>query len=83
MILKDFIKELQDLVKQYPQFEDLPVAYSSDDEGNSYHLIYSTGLPIQVENPTAHNLELVGYFNGDEDDIDNSAIEDINIILIN
>lgn len=83
MILKEYIKELQNLVKEYPQFAELPVAYSSDDEGNSYHLVHNTGTPIQVEDPTTHYLELVNYFNGDEEDRDNAALKDVNIILIN
>lgn len=83
MILKDFIKELQNLVEQHPEFAELPVAYASDDEGNDYHIVHQTALPIQVHDNTAHSLEIIAYFNGDEDDIDNAAIEDVNVILIN
>ena len=42
MKLKEYIRELNKLVIEYPEAYELPVIYSKDDEGNAYHnVIYS------------------------------------------
>lgn len=79
--LKDFIKKLQDLVEKYPQFSELPVIYSSDDEGNSFHTVNMTAAPLQIEDIEENYLEVTGWFLGDVED--SISIEDVNAILIN
>ena len=49
MKLKDYIKKLQDISKKHPNIE---VAYSSDDEGNSYDYVW--------HNPAVNTVEIDG-----------------------
>ena len=83
MNLKEYIKGLQDIAEQYPSLLDVPVAYSSDDKRSSFHPVHNSPTLVLVENNTAHDINLINYFNGDEEDIDNVPIELINAIIIN
>ena len=42
MTLKEYIEELNKLVKQNPKILELPVIYSADDEGNHYQMVHYT-----------------------------------------
>lgn len=53
------------------------------DEGNSFHPINCTPTLAHVDDPEMHYIDLINYFNGDEDDIDNARLEDVNAIIIN
>lgn len=83
MKLKDLKNRLDELLKIHPQFEELDLIHfdSNFDNftkiGNEEFLI-----PVQIHDLKDVNLELVGYFNGDEEDIDNPDIKDINAILL-
>lgn len=78
MKLKEYIRELNKFVQEYPEAYELPVIYSKDDEGNAYHnVIYSPAM-FQVEDLTQYYLEVVGKL-GDE----GIAREDCNAICIN
>lgn len=78
MKLKEYIRELNKLVIEYPEAYELPVIYSEDDEGNNYHhVIYSPAM-FQVHDVNQYYLEVVGKL-GD----DNIAREDCNVICIN
>ena len=80
MTLKEYVESLQETLKENPELADKPVAYSSDDEGNSFHLIHNTPTLCQVENNTTHYLEMVGYYDEDSDEIHK---DDINCIIVN
>lgn len=80
MTLYEFIQGLQQTVLDNPKLADLPVAYSSDDEGNSFHLIHNTPTPCQVEDNTTHYLEMVGYYDEESNEIHK---DDINCVIIN
>ena len=67
MKLKEFIENLNDFVKEYPESLDLEVITSKDDEGNGYNAV--------------HYKPSKGVFDdGCFDDQDN---ENINAICIN
>lgn len=80
MTLKEYIKGIEDFVKQYPEALDMPVIYASNDEGNSYHTIYNTPTIIQVHSLEGRDLEVVGYYSSDNRLI---AREDCNAVIIN
>lgn len=40
MKLGELIQNLEDIVKDHPEYLDLDVVYSSDDEGNFYRYVY-------------------------------------------
>jgi len=49
--LKQLISRLQDIAKENPEALDLPLVYSRDDEGNSFHKVYfDAGLGNYDEN---------------------------------
>lgn len=53
--LKKYIEQLQDLLDQ--GFDELPLIYSSDDEGNSYHKINNLPELYRVEDINEYYLE--------------------------
>ena len=56
--LNEYIKNLQEIVERDPENGTLPVIYSSDDEGNSYHLINCVPDLAQVNDLDSHYLEI-------------------------
>jgi len=70
--------ELDNLVLLNPDWGNLVICYSSDDEGNSYQKIHNTISPAQVHNVLDYDLEVIGYL--DEEGIDK---ENINALIIN
>lgn len=40
MKFKDYLKELDELVKKHPKALEMDLIYSIDDEGNSFHRVY-------------------------------------------
>jgi hypothetical protein len=78
MTLKQYITKLKKVLKDNPEYGELPVVYVRDDEGNGYQMIHQPAIPAQFEDLKQRDLELVGYL-GDE----NIDKEDINAILIN
>ena len=79
--LKDYIKELTQLIENYPECAEYQVIYSHDDEGNEYQRVVNSPTLCQLHDPNQksyRDLELVGY--ALEDDI---AIEDCNAVVIN
>ncbi len=76
MKLKEFLENLNELVKENPQALEYLVVSASDDEGNSYSEV--------VYDPN------VGYFDSKEDDFTNEEAfedweieEEVNAICIN
>jgi hypothetical protein len=76
--LKQLSLEIDLLIREHPEYANLPVIYATDDEDNEYHPIYNEPTPMQVQDPIEHYVEVVGA-KGDEDIAD----EDINAICIN
>jgi hypothetical protein len=75
--LKDLRNNIDEILKKNPEYENLPLIYSSDEEGNSFKLLYNDLTPMQVEDNTQYYLELV------YDDEDEILEDDINCICIN
>lgn len=40
MTLREYLDKLHKLIKDYPEYLDLPVVYSTDDSGNSFRYVY-------------------------------------------
>ena len=78
--LKELSLEIDILLRENPQFGDLPIIYSSDDEGNRYQKIHQDITPAQVHNIEEWELELVGFFEEGSEEIDK---KDVNCICVN
>lgn len=83
--LKDLKNDIIEIEETYPEWMDLPIIYSHDDEGNFYQEVYSNICPVQVHDINQRELEVVGFFddtnpNDDERDI---SKKDVNCICIN
>ncbi len=42
MTLNEYVNNLVSYLADHPEYRELPVVASSDDEGNSYNLVYYT-----------------------------------------
>ena len=87
MKLKDYIKNLQKLVDDYPEALEMEVIYSHDDEGNEYQkVINDEPAMCQIESLADgyRFLELVGFYveEGEHSD-DDIALEDCNAVCKN
>ena len=69
MKLKDYKKQLDDLVKENPEILELDIVHSSDDEGNSFQL--------------ANFGPCMGNFEGDQFDAHAEIKSNTNAICIN
>lgn len=79
LLLKDYLKSLQELIKKYPEAIEYTVIYSHDDEGNEFQKVGAEPTLCQIENINFYrHLELVGYL--DEENIDR---KDCNAVIIN
>ena len=74
MTLREYIKKLQ---KVDPKYLDLPIIYASDDEGNSFHPVYNDPTLVEVDDPSAHYVEIVW------DEETNLEGQNFNAIIIN
>lgn len=72
-------KELGRIIREYPNGKDFPLIFSIDDEGNGYRKIHQLAVEAQVHNLKEYDLELVGFYSGDES-IDK---ENVNCVIIN
>ena len=57
MTLKHYAKCLNALLKKHPEYAELPVIYSTDDEGNSYTQVICTPGIIVVDDPESSRPE--------------------------
>jgi hypothetical protein len=73
MTLKQYLDNLNELLKQFPEAASLTVYYSSDDEGNSYE-------PVKY-------LPIIEYINVNEildrNDWEEYGITEPNVVIIN
>jgi len=82
--LKEHFEALVRLMKNHPEWEDLPIIYASDDEGNSYHNVYSNPSPAQVQDINSQYLEIVGiYIQGKDAESEDISRNGVNCIIIN
>jgi hypothetical protein len=59
MTVSKLIKKLQLFERE--GYGDLPIIYSSDDEGNSYSVCYFSPVLAQVKDIKANYLDLIGF----------------------
>lgn len=83
--LRDLKNDIIEIEETYPEWMDLPIIYSHDDEGNFYQEVYGNVCPVQVHDIKERELEVVGFFddtnpNDNERDI---SKHDVNCICIN
>lgn len=77
MTLKNYIKNLQKIIDDNPEYAELDVIYSKDDEGNGYqHVTYEPCIGINQDGG-AYNVEFEGY------DEDEHELDEINCVCIN
>ena len=79
--LNGYIGFLQSIVEENKEFGEMPVAYSTDDEGNAYHLIHQQLTPCQVNDLEERYLDIHGYYDDTPDS--DIKIEDVNCIIVN
>jgi len=77
MTLTEYINKLKKFEKE---FGHLTVIYAKDDEGNGYQEIEFPPSIAQVHDLNVRDLELVGYYDEDDEEINK---EDCNVIIIN
>lgn len=79
MILRDYLKSINELIEEYPEALEMEVIYSHDDEGNEYQEVINLPSICKIEEHTGYRfLEMEGYLN---DGIEN--IKDCNAIIMN
>lgn len=77
MKLKDYIKSLQEIVEQNPDYSELDVIYAKDDEGNGYqHVGYGPSIGVNSEEGKYY----AEFENYDEDE---HELDEINCVCIN
>jgi hypothetical protein len=83
--LRDLKNEILEIEEKYPQWIDLPIIYSHDEEGNFYEKVYSNISPTQVHDINRYELEVVGFFDDTNPNDEERYIseKDINCICIN
>ena len=81
MKFKDYIKNLQEFLKEHPETAEMEVVTSIDDEGNSYNAVQFGPSIAQFHNMKDLCLELVGFY--EEEDKESPALEDCNAVIIN
>lgn len=80
MKLKEYYQNLTNFLISYPEARELEVACMID---SKIRKIDSGPVLLDVKNPEDYELKIVGFFNGDEEDMDNIKVEDANMVLIN
>lgn len=76
--LQSLYDNLGNLLKEYPNLASMPVIYSDDVEGNNYRIVNFEPIPVQIDDLTELDLELVGFC-GEEGIYPN----DCNAVIIN
>ena len=84
--LKDLKNNIDKILNKYPHWENLPLVYSIDPEGNEFHINDNDLSPMQVHDiNTLYCLEVVGSFDDtNPNDVERDISEkDVNCICIN
>lgn len=58
LTLKEYIKHLQEVLDQHPEYSEFPVIYATDEEGNSYHKVYNTPTLVELDDPNDYYLDV-------------------------
>jgi len=72
ILLKDFLKRLEDIVKANPQALEFQVIYSHDDEGNEYQRVINLPDEITLEDPNQKSYRFLEI--SDETEFTNAII---------
>lgn len=78
--LNDLKQDIENLLKEHPEWGALPLVYCVDDEGNSYHKVNYSICQMQFHNINEHYLELVDVYQEGTDIVNQ---KDVNAICIN
>ena len=81
MKLKDYVKSLQEFLKNNPETAEMQVVTSIDDEGNGYNAVQFEPSIAQFHSMEDPWLELVGFY--EKEDKESPALEDCNAVIIN
>lgn len=83
--LRTLKENIDNILKKYPEWIDLPLCSSTDDEGNNYHKVYNDITPVQVEDINEYFLEVVDFFDDEEPDDNKRGVSqhDVNCICVN
>lgn len=82
MILRDYIKELIQIVEDNPQYEELEVYYSIDDEGNDYRPV-GEGMAGMVGHYSKEDYEFLTEEDITEIEKEGDVCIELNAIVIN
>lgn len=74
MTLKEYIKGLQEFLKENPETGEMQVITSSDDEGNSFNPVYFSPSKGIYEDLEFIPLEQIEDWERDEDEINSVCV---------
>lgn len=81
MKLKEYLENLLEQGKKYPELLEMELIYSKDDEGNEFNSVISTASPCEVENlEDGGDYIILGYAKTVGGDIE---LKNCNAIVIN
>jgi hypothetical protein len=83
MTLRRVQEAINDILKEHPEWGELPCIYSEDDEGNNYHKVINLPTPAKVEDINEYYLGVEGYWDGAEEGDGDINEKDVNCIVIN
>ena len=81
MKFKDYVKSLQEFLKELPETAEMEVVTSIDDEGNGYNAVQFGPSIAQFHSMEDPWLELVGFY--EKENKESLALEDCNAVIIN
>jgi len=70
LLLKNYLKSLQELIEKYPEASEYPIIYSHDDEGNEYQRVINEPCLCQIKDLNKESyryLDLVAFINDGSD----------------
>ena len=81
MKFKDYVKGLQEFLKNNPETAEMEVVTSIDDEGNGYNAVQFEPSIAQFHSMEDPWLELVGFY--EKENKESPALKDCNAVIIN
>ena len=67
MNLEEYVNALQVLIEERPELRKAPVYYASDDEGNAFRQVWSSGTVIYTTPDDLNHNELENKYNDFQD----------------
>ena len=84
MKFKEYLTELNEMAKEYPESLKMKIIYSNDDEGNAFQEVISMPVICRVEDFKQRYVEVEGYLSDTTNALEGEyAIKKCNAILIN